>query len=63
MLYELFGLFVTESLNLFIHEINFTKLPHENYQNTGAGYVVKCDKPKLGCTKKVMHWCLGTTRI
>ena len=43
MLYELFGLFVTESLNLFIHEINFTKLPHENYQNTGAGYVVKCD--------------------
>ena len=46
-------------LNFFIHEINFTKLPiYENFQNTSAGSVVRCDKQKWGYTKKVMYWCL-----
>ena len=50
-------------LNFFNHKINFTKLPYENYQNTGVGSVARCDKQESGYTKRLYTGVLGTTRV
>ena len=50
-------------LKLLLHEINFTKSPYENYQNTDAGWEARCDKQKWGIEKRFYTGVSLTTNI